>query len=126
MTFTYLGTLTTNLDKVRFYIQDTVANDGPKPDDLNFTDEELTGLISVEGSWQRAVAGAFEALAAAWTRYADIQIGTIRESMLAVAESYLRQAKRWREQYGGSASGIGTRHPTRVDGYSSDVASNEV
>lgn len=126
MTFTYAGTLATNLDRVRFYIQDTVSGDGPKPDNVNFTDAELTGLLTVEGSWQRAVAGAFEALASAWARYADIQVGVRREALLAIAEFYRRQAKEWRDQYGASASGVGTRHPTRIDGYSSDVASDEV
>lgn len=126
MTLTYTGDLATDLDKVRFYIQDTVANSGPKPAGANFTDTELNGLITVEGSWQRAVAGAFEVLAGLWGQYVDIAVGPRRESLSQTAANYAKQAGEWRAKYGGSASGTGTRQPTRVDGYSDDVAADEV
>ena len=56
MAFTYLGDLSTDLDKVRFNIGDTVASSGPKPASGNFTDAELGGLITSEGSWEKATA----------------------------------------------------------------------
>lgn len=125
MTFTYAGTLATNLDKVRFYIGDKVASSGPRPAGGNFTDEELGGLITAEGSWQRAVAGAFEALAAEWGTSTDITLGPRSESLSQVAARYATQAGEWRKKYG-TAGRAGSRYPTRVDGYSSDIASDEV
>lgn len=126
MTFTYAGDMSTDLEKVRFYIQDTVSGSGPKPSDGNFTDEELGGLITVEGNWQRAVAGAFEVLSSSWTTYADIRVGPRSESYSQIAEKYAQLASGWRSRYGGSATGAGTRHPTRIDGYSSNVSADEV
>ena len=63
---TYKGDLSTDLDRVRFYLGDTddVTFVGPKPDGSFFGDDELNGLITLEGSWQRAVAAGFETLAA--------------------------------------------------------------
>ena len=56
MAFTYLGTLATDRDKARFYLRDVKEDSGPRPADANFSDAETDGLITVEGSWQRAVA----------------------------------------------------------------------
>ncbi len=126
MAFTYAGTLSTDLDKVRFYIGDTVSSAGPKPSDGNFTDAELSGLITAEGSWQRAVAGAFETLSSVWAGRVDHTAGPRSKSMSQVADRYAKLAAEWRIKYGGSTTGAGTRHPTRVDGYSSDVASDAV
>ena len=77
VTVTYLGDLTTDLDKVRFYVRDTESGSGPRPDtdSSNFSDDELNGLITLEGSWSRAVAGIYEALAAEWGQYVDTQVG---------------------------------------------------
>lgn len=96
MAFTYSDALTTNRDKVRFYIQDTAEDSGPRPSGGNFTDAEIDGLITVEGSWRRAVSAAFETLAAQWSRYADISAGPHRESLSQIAKSYRQQAQEWR------------------------------
>lgn len=125
MTHTYVGDLSTDRDKVRFYIGDTVENSGPKPGDGSFTDAEIDGLITAEGSWQRAVAGAFEVLAGLWGLYVDIAVGPRKEALSQTARNYERLATKWREQYGASSSGVGVAHPTRIDGYSDDVSSDE-
>lgn len=124
MAFTYVGDLSTDRDKVRFYIQDTVADSGPKPSGTNFTDAEIDGLVTAEGSWQRAVAGAYEVLASIWTKFADITAGPHRESLSQVADGYRKQAKEWRDTHG-SSSRMTVGWQTRVDGYSQDVAANE-
>jgi len=121
MTFTYAGTLATNLDKVRYYLQDTTSGAGPKPGDGNFTDAELTGLITVEGSWQCAVAAGFETLAAAWRHYPSFQADGLRLDRTAIADGYAAQALQWRKRHGASGGGAGSRSVTRVDGYSDDV-----
>jgi hypothetical protein len=55
--FSYNDDLDANRDKVRFWLQDTVKSKGPKPANGNFSDQEINGLITIEETWQRAVAG---------------------------------------------------------------------
>lgn len=130
MSVTYLGTLATDLDKVRFYIGDTsgATNKGVKPDYTNFQDAELNGLITAEGTWQRATAAAFEVLASLFAQQVDITLGSRKESLSQAAGRYAGLAARWRDMYGqsGGSSRAGVRQPTRVDGYSSTIASDEV
>ena len=124
MAFTYDDDLSSDRGKVRFYIQDTTDGGGPKPNGANFTDAEIDGLVMAEGSWQKAVAGAYEALAAIWAKFADITAGPHRESLSQVAEGYRKQAMKQREIHG-SSSRMTVGWQTRVDGYSQDVAANE-
>lgn len=119
MTFTYNGDLSTNLDKLRFNIQDTVENSGPKPGDANFSDEELGGLITAEGSWQRSVAAGFESLAAAWMRFPSFRTDALGLNRSDIAKGYQEQAKQWRKRYGTSGSAA-ARVVTRADAYSSE------
>lgn len=125
MAFTYLGDLSTNLDKVRFYLQDTVSGSGPKPNDGNFTDGELEALVTTEGSWQRAVAAGFETLASAWRKFINFSADGSSYSLSNVADGYAAQAKDWRLKFGTGGAKAGSRAITRVDGYSSDVDSEE-
>jgi len=124
MAFTYLGTLATNRDKVRFYLDDVTENSGPQPAGGNFTDEELDGLITAEGSWQKAVAAGYETLAGMWGQYVDISVGPRRQSLSQTAARYEKLAQTWRRRSGSQAR-AGSRAVTRVDGYSDDVASDE-
>lgn len=127
MTFTYVGDLATDLDTVRFYINDKVASSGPLPDGTNFTDEELGGLLSKEGSWERAVAGAYEVLAAAYAVLVDFAIGPRKESLSQTSDAFAKQAKDWRSKYGTSTgSTSGSVSTTKMDGYSSDIAADDV
>ncbi len=125
MAFTYDDTLGSDLATVRFYLQDTVANSGPKPSDSNFTDAEIEGLIAAEGSWQRAVAAGFETLAAAWRRYPTFKADGLSLNRSDIAKGYTTQAKEWRRKYGGSGGGAGSRAVTRADGYSDDITNVE-
>lgn len=129
MAFTYLGTLATSRDKVRFYLSDTVSGSGPTPSGANLQDAEIDGLIAAEGTWQRAVAAGFETLAAAWAHEVDITVGPRHESLSQAAQRYSDLASQWRRNYGVASSGasrVGSRAVTRVDGYSDDVPSDEV
>ena len=125
MAFTYDDTLADDRAKVRFHLQDTVENSGPKPSDANFTDAEIDGLVTLAGSWQRAVVAGFRALASAWGKYADLTEGPHKESLSQVAARYQAQAQEWANKYGEAVparvAGI-----VKVDGYSDDVASDEV
>ena len=127
MAVTYSNTLSTDRDKVRFYINDTVSGAGPKPSSANFDDAEIAGLLTLEGSVGKAVAACLETLAALWAVEVDIAVGSRRESLSQAATKFESLAKTWRDRHGGSTSSVmGVRHLTRVDGYSSDLASNEV
>lgn len=126
MTFTYAGTLASDREKVRFYVQDTVSGSGPKPNGTNFTDEELDGLITNEGSWQRAVAGCYEALAAIWANRYDFTTEGQSFARSKVSERYAKSAKEWRDEYGSSAGSAASDTVTRVDAFSDDIESDPV
>ena len=124
MAFTYVGDLSTDLDKVRFHVQDKTENSGPLPSDGNFTDAELNGLIDDQGSWQRAVAASFDVLETAWANYADKTVGPRSERMSQIAERWSKKATAWREKYGiADTAGIVFRQ--RKDDYSDDVPHDE-
>jgi len=128
MTFTYLGTLATDLDKVRFYVGDTsnAPEVGVRPGGINFTDEELGGLITAEGKWQRAVAATFEALAALFAQEVDERTENASMSYSQKSKQYALLAKDWRDKHGHSTSAVTVYSMTRVDGYSDDIPANEI
>ena len=127
MSFTYTDTLTTDLDRVRFHIGDTVNDSGPRPSDGNFTDEEITGLVTLEGTWQRSVAACFERLAAEWQRYPTFKADGLSLNRSDIAKGYAEQAKIWRLKYGGTAgTTVGYKAIVKVDGYSDDVDNLEM
>jgi hypothetical protein len=122
MSLTYNGTLTTDLDRVRFYLGDMVTNSGPKPADANFTDAELTGLISLEGSWDRAVAAGFETLAALWSKHVTFSADGMSASQSDVAKQFADSAAKWRLRTGSApGTSCGSSPSTRADGYSDDL-----
>jgi hypothetical protein len=125
MAFTYAGTLATDLDKVRFYIGDKVANAGPRPGDGNFTDAEITGALALDDTWQETVAGMFDTLAAEWIRYPSFQADNFAISRSHIAKNYQAQAQWWRDNHGLAApenkyGAPGSEPITRVDAYSTD------
>jgi len=127
MAVTYVGDLSTDRDRVRFHLQDTVEDSGPRPGDKNFTDAEIDGLVDAEGTWQRAVAAALEALAVGWGKYADLSVGPRKESLSQIAKRYQEQAESWREAYGRETMRRAyVAGQIRVDGYSDDVTSDDV
>lgn len=108
MSVTFNADLSTDLDLVRFHLWDTVENKGPLPRRLNFDDDTLTALIADQGSWERAVAAAFDALAAAWQPETTFSVreGTFQRS--DAAAGYRKQADEWRERYGLEGDGQAT------------------
>lgn len=125
MAFTYLGTLATNRDKVRFALGDTVNGAGPRPADGNFSDAEIDGLIAQEGSWQGAVGAGFERLAAEWTRFPNFSTDGLKIDRGSIAEGYRQQAKQWRHDFP-RAVGVTVAGQITKDAYSDDVASDDV
>lgn len=126
MTFTYNGTLTTDLDYIRFKIQDTVENSGIKPNGGNFTDEEIAGLLGIESTANRTIAAIYETLASIYANYVDSRMDIRDEKLSQKAARFTALAKQLREQYGFTVSSVSTSFVTRVDGYSDDIDSGEV
>jgi hypothetical protein len=125
MTFTYVGDLSTDLDQMRFHIQDTVSGSGPKPSSGNFTDEEINGVNGIEGSVDRTVAVLLDTLAVVWTQYNDVRIGGRDEKLAAIAEGFAKRAKLWRKEHR-ILPGLKTAPIIKVDAYSDDVTSDDV
>jgi hypothetical protein len=115
MAFTYKGGLASDRDKVRFYLQDTVSGKGKKPDNENFTDAELDGLLTIEGSWQRAVAAGFEVLASAWQSETSFSVFNGSFSRSDAAKGYRDDAKYWRDKYGEGGSATAELGSKTVD-----------
>jgi hypothetical protein len=107
MSFSYDDTMTADVDKVRFGLQDTELSKGPKPGNANFTNDEIDALLSMENSWQLAVAAGFEKLAAAWARHTSFSVVNGSFTRSDAAKQYLAMAKEWREKYGESITSYG-------------------
>ena len=126
MAFTYLGNLSTDLDKVRFHIGDTAASAGPLPSQANFTDAELTGLLSTAGSVNKAVSAAMAGISARWASYANISVGPRKEDYATIAEAWSKRQAEWNAQHGVKlTSTASVAFVTRVDGFSDDIAADE-
>ena len=122
-TITYIGDLSTNLDRVRFHLGDKVEGSGPQPEDGNFSDEELTGLITDEATWQRAVAGGFEILASMWTKHVTFTFGRMEASNQSdIAKMYTAMAADWRKRFGTTQMQVGgSRRVVRQDAFSDNL-----
>ncbi|MEO0595071.1 MAG: hypothetical protein AAF126_03075 [Chloroflexota bacterium] len=120
MAFNYVGDGSTDLDKIRFHIQDTVENDGAKPKSANFTDEEIGWLLSANGTVANTVGVLFDTLASAWSRYADTQVGSRRESLGKIASDYRDRAKQWRTE-----NNLGSGTTISVVNFDEDLSQND-
>lgn len=128
MAFTYIGDLSTDLDKVRFYIQDTEDGNGPKPEHGNFTDAEISALVLLEGSWQLAVAGCFDALSAAWQDSPVFGVSDLGTTHGRIAEGFTTKANAWRERVrgGDGISSIGFLQTVRDAPFLQDLDTVEL
>jgi len=129
MTFTYNLAATGDsltYSKLRLEIGDGIENSGVKPNNTNFSDEELDLFLAEEGGVVgRAAARCFEVLANWWSRVADIAVGPRRESLSKVAADFAGRAKEYRRKHGGGV-GAYAYGIIRKDGYSDDVPSDDV
>ena len=124
-TVTYNDNLSASRDKVRFNIGDTVSGSGPRPSDGNFTDDEIAGLISIEGTWQRAVAGAMERLAREWTRHATFAADGLKLNRSDIAKGWREEAAAWRKRFGYTVP-IKVAGQINQDAYSDDVTNDDM
>jgi len=86
MTWSYDSSLTTDKDKVRFYIGDTDQTD------QLLQDEELSFLLTEMSNVLLAAAYAAKAIAAKFSRQADKAVGDLRISLSQKAQAYVSLA----------------------------------
>ena len=125
MAVTYTDTLLTDRDKVRFHLGDVTENAGPRPSDGNFSDAEIAGLITAEGSWQRAVAAGLERLAVEWTRNPTFKADGLTLNRSDIAKGYREAAEIWRTQFGRTIPAY-VAGQINVDNYSDDITNDDV
>jgi hypothetical protein len=110
MAFTYSDALTTDREKIRLRIGDTQTDAGPRPDKRNFSDAEITFILSEEDSRVNgAIAHAFEILTSEWTAYAiSEKEGEVNFDAKSVADEFRKRAERWRKKPGGADEAEGS------------------
>jgi hypothetical protein len=108
--------LTTDLGKLRVEIGDVEETAAL------FYDSELTYFLTDEGSVLAAAARACEVLAARYAGSYNFKTDDQSFDRGALSKQYAEQAKRLRAQSGGTT----TIAATRIDGYSDDIANDEI
>ena len=79
--FTYQPSLSSNVSKIRMVVGDTVEDAGILPGGGNFSDAELTALVTLKGTWQAAAVFACRAAAARWaSKASSVSIGDYSEA----------------------------------------------
>lgn len=113
MTVSYTPGGLTDLDRIRFAINDTVSGQGPKPDGGNFTDAEIGLLVAdavADGKTWRVVVGKLLRYLA--NQYAiaarSESIGSVSQNLSGTAAELRRQAADWESQYDSSGNEIGS------------------
>ena len=96
------------LSSIRLLLGDTTENEGPMPDGKNLSDEELNFFYTTEdNNAGRAVAAAYETLAAAWgKRAATTKMGPTYESSQQ-ATIFTRLAREQRARYPSATTAAG-------------------
>lgn len=110
--------------KVRLELGDTSFGYGVKPDNTNFTDEELAVWLDEESDHvMHTVIRACDVLARLWANLANITEGPRREEFGKVTDNWVQQARTMRDVYGNPTGSGGTGSAfsvasNRVDGFS--------
>lgn len=106
MTHTYLESLSTSRDKLRLNIGDTQTNAGPRPDNRNFSDAEISYILTQEDDrLNGATAFVFELLASEWESYSISEgEGEAQFDAKNKAADFDKRAAIWRKKPGGQAT----------------------
>jgi len=107
MAFTY--DLTTNIGKIRLAIGDSKYQQGVRPDNCNFSNEEITAILT-DASNDVNVASAvlMEILSREWALLCDITLGPRKEAYSQVSKRYTELAKQMRDAVGGNVLSVTT------------------
>ena len=122
MTFTYSEALSAARDKLRLNIGDTQESAGPRPDNRNYSDAELTYILTQEDDrLNGATALCFELLANEWESYSiSEREGEATFDAKGKAADFDKRAADWRKKPNGSADAAqssGIAIMTRSDAY---------
>lgn len=82
MSFSYDLNTGADLDKVRFYTTDTDANAPIHPD------EELLGLITLTGSWQKATVAAFRSIIGKIAKSGKVELDWLKVDAISGLKFY--------------------------------------
>ncbi len=132
MTFTYtIGSSdpdTLFIARIRLGLGDVTSGTGVRPDNSNFTDEEILDVQSREDDeLERALAHMCEILALQWSALANLTIGPRREDYSNTSKNYAERAQTLRDNYGyGNANVVETVAFIKADGYSTSTPSDAV
>ena len=118
MVATYTAGSTADRDRCRLYLGDTDVNVGA----FLFDDAEWDDFLATEVSIEKAVALACETMANRSAPKMDFGADGSRFSAAAQYDHWMKQALRWRAKSLTASVVV----PTRIDGYSQDVDSDEV
>jgi hypothetical protein len=134
MAFTFSPSLDSDLDTVRFNINDITFQSGPLPDGENVADETIDALLTSEGNATCATAALFDYLAAAWRNKPVFGPGELSTIHVNVAAGYEREAVKWRARCEATSGDdglvsysprVGATAVTRVDSFSEAAAATE-
>lgn len=118
MSFTYDFALNTSVSRVRLAIGDVAIGVGVKPNGMNFTDEEITAIMTETGNDFNATTYVLlKSLANMWGTYVDITVGPRKESLSDIAFHYAKRATEMGKQTGLSSRSFSVLL-NRIDGYS--------
>lgn len=128
MAFTYTDGVDSDLNNTRLEIGDTVEKAGPRPAGTNYSDAEINYAITAEGSVILATARLCEILSREYAAYAGLQmLQEHSESYRNQSSDFAKRAEYIRDNDATSAAAKVTSGSfTRVDGYSSTIASDEI
>jgi len=124
MTYTYK--LSTNAGYVRFLSQDNVEEQGILPGGSNFSDEEISAILTeVDNSREAAAVVLLELASRRWSTYVDTDMGPLKEKLSQASVRLMAQAAKMRETYGvvtqGDVAMVVAAKLMRDDGYAAEA-----
>jgi len=120
MTWTYAGTLTTSLDKVRLKIGDTDTND------QQFIDETISALLTSEGSVAGAAIACCKALIAKYARKVNSSVGKLSKQASDLTAHYQELLMQLQgELIAGSSVGMTFIDSDREPAFTRDMMEND-
>lgn len=93
MTFSY-SPFTADKDRVRFHLGDTDSSAA------KFTDEEITAIVTEQGTWQKAVVACLENLIARLSSTPDFRADWLQVSIGSAVAGYQSLLKTKRREFG--------------------------
>ena len=97
MAITYDDTLPDNLSTVRFNIGDTVEDEGPRPANRNYSDNEINALLTKNNNDTLiCTAVLFDTLATEWSKFAiSFTMGPRKEELFRIAGRFEGLSREW-------------------------------